>query len=349
MVERRALRAALVLGDAVCATSLAGDELIRLAPRGAYTTMRSFRRHALFEFELHVRRTANSAKLMMLEEGEGDLYPSVTSPAGLREMFVESLAKGIRYYESEVEASHDRNGELKLTVLVVWGAPRVALTYAALLPANGFVKPDAAAAAPFLLVSHIAPMKQRAQPPITVTVHEGPRHNPAAKDSDWVRERAAIEASMPKGTEDVVLADSAGNLLEGTQTNFFCVNEAGVVCTAVDGVLLGTVRALVLETCVAKGIPVSLAPPNLSRIATWRGAFLTSTSRLVLPVDTVMFAESSVPPTPSSAAAPGGGAGGIPTAPATGMRSVSFPVDPLIRRIEALVEAAVGANSTAIM
>ena len=63
----------------------------------------------------------------------------------------------------------------------------------------------------------------------------------------------------------------------------------GVVRTAGEGMLAGTVRALALDACAEAGLRVELAAPRLDalRAGTWREVFLTSTSRLVLPVDVV--------------------------------------------------------------
>jgi hypothetical protein len=68
--------------------------------------------------------------------------------------------------------------------------------------------------------------------------------------------------------------------------------QDGVVYTAGSGVLEGTVRRLVLEVCATNGIPVSVTAPRLSDIDQWDGAFLTSTSRLVLPIDYVQVPEA---------------------------------------------------------
>ena len=81
-----------------------------------------------------------------------------------------------------------------------------------------------------------------------------------------------------------------GAILEGSQTNFFAIEPAGAgkpshVRTAGDGVLEGTVRRLLLEVCEREGIPVVLTPPQLADAARWEGAMISSTSRLLLPVD----------------------------------------------------------------
>jgi len=57
------------------------------------------------------------------------------------------------------------------------------------------------------------------------------------------------------------------------------------VWTAGEGVLEGTVRRLVLEVCEKNGILVVLQPPLLSDLERWEGAFISSTSRLALPID----------------------------------------------------------------
>ena len=52
------------------------------------------------------------------------------------------------------------------------------------------------------------------------------------------------------------------------------------------GVLEGTVRRLLLEVCEREGIPVVLKPPKLAEAASkWEGALISSTSRLMLPID----------------------------------------------------------------
>ncbi len=101
-----------------------------------------------------------------------------------------------------------------------------------------------------------------------------------------------------------------GSVLEGTQTNFYAV-LGGSLVTAERGILKGTVRyvpsapaasvssgfntdgirvfisgssAVVLDVCRTHNIPVRLEAPNMSSIHEWEGAFISSTSRLLIPV-----------------------------------------------------------------
>ena len=75
-----------------------------------------------------------------------------------------------------------------------------------------------------------------------------------------------------------------GEVLEGSLTNFYAV-VGGEVRTAGEVILEGTVRGLVLDVCRNEGIPVVLRPPRLDGAGGWKGAIVSSTSRLALPVD----------------------------------------------------------------
>jgi len=91
------------------------------------------------------------------------------------------------------------------------------------------------------------------------------------------------------GVKDVILASSDGSLVEGTQTNFFAVID-GAVWTAEENILKGTLRKAVLEVCASLKVPVVLEPPTMAQLRSgvMQGAFISSTSRLVMPIDSVV-------------------------------------------------------------
>eukprot|EP00039_Didymoeca_costata_P008490 m.112794 g.112794 ORF g.112794 m.112794 type:complete len:132 (-) comp14103_c1_seq2:44-439(-) len=90
---------------------------------------------------------------------------------------------------------------------------------------------------------------------------------------------------------DLILCDEEGHVLEGGQTNFFAIVN-GKVYTANEGILHGTIRDTVIKICEQDGIAYVLEPPSINDIDTWEGAFLTSTSRLVLPINEVVLSDS---------------------------------------------------------
>ena len=154
---------------------------------------------------------------------------------------------------------------------------------------------------------------------VPVVVRVCSRENPNVKDSSFVAEREKFEQT--KGVCNEVLLASLLNdettvILEGGSSNFFALynaehdsathdgstisNNSGesrkfILRTACeDQVLSGTVRKLVLE--VTKNlsehgkidVKVEENAPDLSEIDKWAGCFVTSTSRLVLPIDRVV-------------------------------------------------------------
>lgn len=200
-------------------------------------------------------------------------------------------------------------GELKITVLVCWAdnARRAIDATAPMLEEDRSVASPAAVSTatrapspdlqvPYVIVTHVTSLPQRRQPPIRVQVRGAPRHNARAKDSEWVRQRTSLESSKPADVEEILLCDVAsGSVLEGTQTNAYAVIN-GTVYTADDGILAGTVRRLVLEVCQRERIPVVLEPPSIHGIKKeWDGCFITSTSRLVLPVDEIAWPAAADP------------------------------------------------------
>ena len=129
------------------------------------------------------------------------------------------------------------------------------------------------------------------QPPARALIEHGAaaitssaavRHHPAAKTSDWMRSRKALEQAMPAGIYETFLVDSQGYLLEGLSSNFFAVLN-GQLRTAGAGILAGISRRIVFQICGGI-IPLRKAAPRLDDIPRFSEAFLTSSSRGIMPV-----------------------------------------------------------------
>ena len=108
------------------------------------------------------------------------------------------------------------------------------------------------------------------------------RHHPAAKTSDWMHDRKTLEQAMPAGIYDTFLVDSQGYLLEGLASNFYAVLD-GELRTAGAAVLAGIARSIVFQICESI-IPLKQAAPHLDDIPHFSEAFLTSSSRGIIPV-----------------------------------------------------------------
>jgi len=126
---------------------------------------------------------------------------------------------------------------------------------------------------------------------VPVQVRRYQREAPDVKSLDWLRAKKDMENELPPGMEECLLAGGSGHneLYEGLSSNFFAVRK-GTVYVAPDGtILLGTVMRLVLDACKALDIPLKREVPLLEHVSEWDGCFITSTSRLVLPISSVQF------------------------------------------------------------
>ena len=59
------------------------------------------------------------------------------------------------------------------------------------------------------LATHVGPLPPRPPAPVKAQVLGGPRSNALAKDSEWVRQRRALEAGMAPGVNEVRAGGSA--------------------------------------------------------------------------------------------------------------------------------------------
>ena len=319
------------------------DDWLASLPRGAYVNARTFRRLAVFQYDFHMRKLAESIALMREkeeeeeeeEEGEEEEGPiSLTpppTPAAVEAVVGPLITSALtRYYD----AFPAHAGEVKLCVHVGWGANP---TRRALPP-----MPPTILAAHDLVATCLASPLVNPRPatgPVVAEVDGAGRPHAAAKDSAWAASRAKLVASRGADVHETLLVDPVcGHVLEGASSNVFAV-VGGEVYTADEGVLRGSVRDAVIAACEANGVKVHLAPPP--GVMTWQGALISSTSRLAIPLDVVVV--------PGRRASEGGGAGGGRDEgdPSDGSVRVELDAGPysLASKIAAWTEAQVEASS----
>lgn len=82
-----------------------------------------------------------------------------------------------------------------------------------------------------------------------------------------------------------MIADEGGRLYEGLSSNFAVLDRGNRLITApTTDVLCGTIMEVVKLVARELGIEVVEDFPLLSELGSYEGCFLTSTSRLVLPI-----------------------------------------------------------------
>ncbi len=115
---------------------------------------------------------------------------------------------------------------------------------------------------------------------ITEVMH---RDNPKAKLSGFLAKAAEAKREAGKDYEEILMVDEKNDILEGLSSNFYGIRD-GKLFTAEAGVLSGTTRDYVLGLAGELGIPVILEPVRIDETGMLEEAFITSTSRSILPV-----------------------------------------------------------------
>lgn len=230
-------------------------EMLLSLPRGPYTTARTVNRTRVLMFDMHVDRLVETSSLMSSSS-------NAFSVDSLRPRMKKCIAEGIRNFNLKNNFERDDVSNYRVTL--------------------GLVESTAD------LHCHVEELPKPRNPPIIVEARPcGGRSNAKAKDSQWIKDRKVLEKAKGENVEEVLLVEDDGSVMEGTQTNFFAAVN-GTLYTAGEGVLAGTIRNMVLDCCEKNSIPVKLTSPNINDVDAWEGAFITSTSRLVMPVNQVI-------------------------------------------------------------
>lgn len=115
-----------------------------------------------------------------------------------------------------------------------------------------------------------------------ITAPNSARPHPEAKTTDWMHARKALEQAMPTGIYDTFLLNAEGFIMEGLASNFYAILD-GRLRTAGEGVLKGISQQIVLE--IAPSIlPIDMRAAHRDDIPRFAEAFLTSSSRGIIPV-----------------------------------------------------------------
>ena len=115
---------------------------------------------------------------------------------------------------------------------------------------------------------------------LCVTLPGSARLHPASKTTGWMHSRRHI--ALPPGIYEGLLVDEAGNILEGTSSNFYAI-LGDELRTAGEGVLPGIAQQIVFTVAPAT-LPVCKQPVHVRDIPQLSEAFITSSSRGIVPV-----------------------------------------------------------------
>lgn len=220
-------------------------DLPQWLPLGVYTSLRTFEQHKFLHLSGHLRRLARS---MALLNWRYDLDEAAVRRA------LHQVCTAYDYPEARV-----RIDVLARPAPQLGCDSRLLLTLAPLEPPPPSIYEQGVSVA-------LAPQLQRRQP--------------QAKTADFVLARRQVDLNE---AYEILLLDEEGRLLEGSSSNFFAVRD-GAVVTAGQGVLEGITRHIVLQLVAEMDMALQLRPVRLAEITQLEEAFLSSSSRGLVPV-----------------------------------------------------------------
>jgi branched-chain amino acid aminotransferase len=109
--------------------------------------------------------------------------------------------------------------------------------------------------------------------------------NPIIKSNNLLNNALAMQEALARGAFEAVMRNAEGRLAECSQSNLFVVRGGRVLTPPVaEGLLPGITRAFVLELCASLSIPCDEAVLQDDDLFGADEAFLTSTTREVVPI-----------------------------------------------------------------
>lgn len=109
------------------------------------------------------------------------------------------------------------------------------------------------------------------------------RESPDIKHTGFIHATQVYRKGRSAEVHEIILVTGDYLIMEGMTSNFYVVLD-GCIYTAGEGVLSGVTRQVILELAHKEGIPIEFKPPDLRKIRSYSEAFLTSSSRGVVPV-----------------------------------------------------------------
>lgn len=128
---------------------------------------------------------------------------------------------------------------------------------------------------------------------VTATAVPWSRELPSVKAVSYLAATVAGRHARAQGADEALLTDAHGHILEGANANLFLVHDGRLLTPPADaGILAGVTRGVVLEVARAEGYEVEERPVTVSELRTADEAFLTATTRELVPL--VRFADDPV-------------------------------------------------------
>lgn len=223
---------------------------------GVFETLRAYGPHP-FRLDAHVARAGSGARFLGFELDPALLRTAVTATAAANLGALGGRDSVVRVTATPGPIDPDEpfpgGGDGPPTV--------VATSHRLRLPPDLYVRGVSAAAVPWA------------------------RELPSVKAVSFLAATVATRRAREQGADEALLTGPGGELLEGASSNVFAVEDGALVTPPVDaGILAGVTREVVLEVARGAGLPVVERPLTVAEVQAADEAFLTATTREVVPL-----------------------------------------------------------------
>lgn len=113
------------------------------------------------------------------------------------------------------------------------------------------------------------------------------RYLPQAKTLNMLPSYVIFREVAEQGAYDALLIDNAGNIPEGTRSNFFAIKEKTIYTPPTEKILNGMTRQTVIECAKKNGYRIIEQNIEFKKIFDYDSAFLTNTSGKIIPIKSI--------------------------------------------------------------
>ncbi|MBE0662327.1 MAG: aminotransferase class IV [Bacteroidales bacterium] len=131
---------------------------------------------------------------------------------------------------------------------------------------------------------HQYPSTEQFNTGVAVSLFRAERGNPNAKVMDVALRSATDVAKKEEAVYEVLLVDRDGFITEGSRSNVFFIQNNRLITPPIESVLQGITRKQIMQICDEESIPVSEQKVHYNELNVMDAAFISGTSRRVLPV-----------------------------------------------------------------
>lgn len=135
-----------------------------------------------------------------------------------------------------------------------------------------------------LPLSPLYPKRQYYTQGIKTITYSYRRLFPNAKTLNMLGSYLAYKKAREQNCYDALLTDYDGNIIEGTRTNFFAIQNNILLTQPKEKILQGVTREIVLHIARELGIKIEEKEIAFNQLQNLDGAFLTSTNSKILPI-----------------------------------------------------------------